>query len=74
MIEVGDMIIYGALSQGDCENDIGWVVHTEKHHREDGLTNLIYIKWLLEKSVDSVWQHALEAYDEFTLVEGGQYG
>tara|TARA_E500000305_G_C3955006_1_gene204101 strand:+ start:365 stop:589 length:225 start_codon:yes stop_codon:yes gene_type:complete len=74
MIEVGDMILYVSYSIGDCENDIGWVVHTEKHQRSDGLTNLIYIKWLLEDSVDSVWQHNIDVHKEFVLVKGGQHG
>ena len=73
MIEVGDMILYED-SNRQCNNDVGWVVHTENHHRSDGLANLIVIKWLLEDSVDNMWQHSLEAHSEFTLVKGGQHG
>ena len=50
-----------------------WRTH-ENHHRSDGLANLIVIKWLLEDSVDNMWQHSLEAHSEFTLVKGGQHG
>ena len=79
MIEVGDMILYedtdGAFeAYCDMTTDIGWVVHTEKHERKDGLANLIYIKWLIEGSVDGMWQHCLEIHSEFTLVKGGQHG
>tara|TARA_R100001082_G_scaffold95913_2_gene63296 strand:- start:87 stop:371 length:285 start_codon:yes stop_codon:yes gene_type:complete len=73
MIEVGDMILY-IDSDGILDSDIGWVVHTENHHREDGLANLIYITWLMEGSVDSVWQHCLDIHSEFILVKGGQHG
>ena len=73
MIEIGDMILYTS-DYATCENDVGWVVHTEKHERGDGLANLIYIKWLLEDSVDSMWQHSLEVHSEFTLVKGGRHG
>ncbi len=74
MIEVGDMILYKD-SNRQCNNDIGWVVHTEKHQSNDGFwSNLIVIKWLLEDSVDNMWQHSLEAHSEFTLVKGGQHG
>jgi hypothetical protein len=71
MIEVGDMIHW---EHDNGDTDIGWVVHTEKHQRLDGLTNLIYIKWLGEDSVDYVWQHAIGAHKEFILVKGGQHG
>ena len=73
MIEVGDMILYED-TKVDHNNDIGWVIHTEKHQSHDGLRNLIIIKWLLEDSVDNMWQHSLDAHSEFTLVKGGQYG
>ena len=74
MIEIGDMILYTS-DYATCENDVGWVVHTEKHSMNCGeLANLIYIKWLLEDSVDSMWQHSLDAHSEFTLVKGGQHG
>ena len=73
MIEVGDMLLY-VSDYADCENDIGWVVHTEIHHRNGGLANLIVIKWLVEDSIDSIWQHSLDAHSEFTLVKGGQHG
>ena len=48
MIEVGDMILYEDTKGifGLDATDIGWVVHTETHHRSDGLVNLIVIKWL----------------------------
>ena len=75
MIEVGDMILYVHWNEDNLtDDDIGWVVHTEKHKRNDGLANLIYIKWLGEDSVDYVWQHAIDAYNEFVLVKGGQHG
>ena len=76
MIEVGDMILYEDTKGifGLDATDIGWVVHTETHHRSDGLVNLIVIKWLVEDSVDSMWQHMLDAHSEFTLVKGGQHG
>jgi hypothetical protein len=73
MIEVGDMILYEDNNR-KCNNDVGWVVHTETHHKSDGLANLIVIKWLLEDSVDSVWQHNIDVHSEFTLVKGGQHG
>ena len=75
MVEVGDMILYKD-TKVDYNTDIGWVVHTEKHQSDDGLfwSNLIVIKWLLEDSVDNMWQHSLEAHSEFTLVKGGQNG
>ena len=73
MIEVGDMILYAASEYATCENDIGWVIHTEKHQSHDRLRNLIIIKWLLEDSVDNMWQHSLDAHSEFTLVKGVQY-
>ena len=74
MIEVGDMILY-ASEYATCENDVGWVVHTETHHSQiTGTRNLIVIKWLVEDSVDSMWQHSLEVHSEFTLVKGGQHG
>jgi hypothetical protein len=72
MIEVGDMILYEDTCV-DYSVDIGWVVHTEKHKRSDGLANLIYIKWLVEDSTDSMWQHCLDIHSEFTLVKGGQH-
>ena len=73
MIEVGDMILY-TDTKVDYNNDIGWVVHTEKHLTSGGVANLIVIKWLVEDSVDNMWQHSLEAHSEFTLVKGGQHG
>ena len=73
MIEVGDMILYED-TKVDHNRDIGWVIHTETHHRNGGLANLIVIKWLLEGFVDSMWQHSLDAHSEFTLVKGGQHG
>ena len=72
-VEVGDMILYKD-SNRQCNNDIGWVVHTEKHLRSGGLANLIVIKWLVEDSIDNMWQHSLDAHSEFTLVQGGQHG
>ena len=72
MIEVGDMILYND-TKVDYNNDIGWVVHTETHHRNGGLANLIVIKWLVEDNTDSMWQHSLEVHSEFTLVKGGQH-
>ena len=72
MIEVGDMILY-TDNNDVCDNDIGWVVHTEKHLREDGSANLIYIKWLLEDSTDLVWQHNIDVHKEFTIIKGGQH-
>ena len=74
MIEVGDMIHYNHWSEYKDENDIGWVVYIEKHSREDGTARLIYVQWLLEDSVDSVWEHHFEGYDQFTIVKGGQHG
>ena len=73
MIEVGDMILYED-TKVDYSTDIGWVVHTEKHHREDGLANLIYVQWLVEDGVDSMWQHCLEIHSEFTIIKGEQNG
>ena len=72
-VEVGDMILYED-TKVDYNTDIGWVVHTEKHLRSDGLANLIVIKWLVEGSIDNMWQHSLEIHSEFTLVKGGQHG
>ena len=73
MIEVGDMILY-ADTKVDYNTDIGWVVHTETHQSHGGLRNLIIIKWLLEDSVDNMWQDSLEVHSEFTLVKGGRHG
>ncbi len=73
MIEVGDMILYED-TYVEYSADIGWVVHTETHQRSDGLRNLIVIRWLLEGSTDSMWQQAIDAHKEFTLVKGGQHG
>ena len=74
MIEVGDMILY-SNEYATCENDVGWVVHTETHRSQiTGTRNLIVIKWLLEDSVDNMWEDSLEAHSEFTLVKGGQHG
>ena len=72
MIEVGDMILY-TDTKVDCNKDIGWVVHTERHHFDGGLANLIVIKWLVDDTVDSVWERYVEEHKEFTLVKGGQY-
>ena len=78
MIQVGDMFLY-IDDEDEAAFDVGWVVHTEKHSQDEGLANLIYIKWLFQPAntdsgVDHVWQHHLEAYNEFTLVKGGQHG
>ena len=73
MIEVGDMIQYNHCSEYNNETDIGWVVYVEKHRREEGTARLIYVQWLLEDSVDSVWEHHFEGYDQFTIVKGGQH-
>ena len=73
MIEVGDMILYED-TKIDYSTDIGWVVHTEKHKRADCFANLIVIKWLIEDSTDSMWQHCLEIHSEFTLVKGVHHG
>ena len=77
MIEVGDMFLY-IDDEDEAAFDIGWVVHTETHFKRAGeRANLIYIKWLRNPDgsddVDSVWQHHIEEFKEFTLVKGGQY-
>ena len=73
MIEVGDMIVY-ASEYATCENDIGWVVHTEKHHKNGGFAYLIYIKWLSEDDDDAMWDHDLYGSTEtFKIVKGGQH-
>ena len=75
MIEVGDMIQYKPFwSEHSDETDIGWGVYVEKHLREDGTARLIYVQWLLEDSLYSVWEHHFEGYDQFTIVKGGQHG
>ena len=73
MIEVGDMILY-ASEYATCENDIGWVVHTETHRCHGGLRNLIIIKWLLEDGADNMWEDSLKMHKEFVIVKGGQHG
>ena len=73
MIEVGDMILY-ASEYATCENDVGWVVHTETHHYHGGLRNLIIIRWLLEGSADNMWEDSLKIHKEFIIVKGGQHG
>ena len=74
MIEVGDMILY-SNEYATCENDVGWVVHTETHRSQiTGTRNLIVIKWLLEDSVDNMWEDSLKMHKEFVLVKGGQNG
>ena len=72
MIEVGDMIQYD--STYGCQDDIGWVVHTEKHHKNGGFAYLIYIRWLLEDDDDAMWDHDLYGSDgTFKIVKGGQH-
>lgn len=73
MIEVGDMILY-ASDYATCENDVGWVVHTETHRCNGGLRNLIIIRWLLEGSADNMWEDSLKMHKEFVIVKGGQNG
>ena len=75
MIEVGDMIHYTHWNEDNTtDDDIGWVVCIEKHLREDELTSLIYINWLSEEGgTDTIWEHNLNGYDQFTFVKGGQH-
>jgi hypothetical protein len=75
-IEVGDMILYEHWEAKHPEaDDIGWVTHTEAHHRNGGFVYLIYIKWLSEPDVDTMWDHDLYGSDgTFKIVKGGQYG
>ena len=75
MIEVGDMILYQHRQGNHSEdNDIGWVTHTEAHHKNGGFAYLIYIKWLSNGDDDAMWDHDLYGSDgTFKIVKGGQH-
>ena len=69
-VELGDMIIW---HDDDGDTDLGWVVHIENRALDNGLNNLIYVKWLFEDATDQIWEISILEHAYMTLTKGGQH-
>ncbi len=74
-VEIGDMIHWdvGVCDDGSPVYDVGWVVHVENRAIDKGLKRVIYIRWLFEGDVDTLWQGTILNNEYIKVTKGDQY-
>jgi hypothetical protein len=71
-VEIGDMIHWDTSSDPDGY-DVGWVIHVENRALPSGSKRVIYIRWLFEGDVDTLWQGTILNNEYIKVTKGGQY-